>query len=127
MYWNGIIWRPMESHSIVDLTGVHCRPDGQTVIVGVGGLALNHSGEIGEDSPWLAQDSRSPFSLYDVRDDGEGRTYAVGYNGIVVQYDGSEWSILTSGYHDRLNAVDIDPCGNIIMAGHWGIILRNGY
>ena len=63
----------------------------------------------------------------DVRDDGEGRTYAVGYNGIVVQYDGSEWSILTSGFHDRLNAVDIDPCGNIIMAGHWGIILRNGY
>jgi len=90
-------------------------------------LVLNHSGILGEDTPWLVQDSTTPFSLYSVTGDGDGNLFAVGNNGVVISYDGETWSSMSPDHNDRLNAADLDPCGNLIGAGHWGTVLRHGY
>ena len=127
LFFNGSAWRSLDSGTELTLNGVWCREDGQTVVVGSGGLVLNQGDELGEDTPWLVQDGVSLFSLYDVTGDGEGNTYAVGYNGTVVMYDGLNWQPVHPGRHDLLYAVDLDPCGSLVAAGDWGLVLQYGY
>ena len=92
-----------------------------------GGLVLHNSGLLGEDTPWLPQDSGTSFSLYDVTSAGGNRAYASGFNGLVLEYDDGEWTILTTGFHDRLNSVHMNPCGDILAGGLWGLIIRYGH
>jgi hypothetical protein len=127
LHFDGLVWRQRDSGVLSSLEGVWCAADGQTVAVGSGGLVLNNSGELGEDTPWVPQDSGTAFSLYDVIGDGSGGAFAAGFNGIVLHYDGADWDVITTGYHDRLNAIHVNPCGEIVAGGLWGLVIRYGY
>ena len=55
-----------------------------------------------------------------------GEVFAVGYNGVVLRYDGEVWDTMPTGYFDPLNAIHIGPCGDIYAAGFGGHILKYG-
>jgi hypothetical protein len=127
MHFNGLVWRPSNSGTTTQINAVYCSPDGKAVAVGEGGLVLHNSGLLGEDTPWEPQVSGTSFSLYDVTSAGGNRAYASGFNGLVLEYDDGEWTILTTGFHDRLNSIYMNPCGDILAGGLWGLIIRYGH
>ncbi len=46
------------------------------------------------------------------------------FPGLVLRYAGDTWETMPTGYFDRLDAIDVSPCGGIHAAGDWGLILE---
>ena len=127
LHFDGIVWRQLDSGVQTALNGVWSRPGAETIVVGEGGLVLHsgasESGSLGWSAP---SNLLTSFSLSDVTGNAEGEVFAVGYNGVVLRYDGQEWDIMPTGYFDPLSAIHIGPCGHIYAAGLWGSILKYG-
>jgi hypothetical protein len=125
LHFDGVRWQTRDSGVTTTLKGVCSRADGETVVVGDEGLIL-HSGPAGSSGTRWNPPARTvtSFNLHAVTGDADGNTYAVGEGGVVLRYDGEDWQPLATGQFDRLNAVDVGPCGGIQTAGNWGLILE---
>jgi hypothetical protein len=85
-----------------------------------------HSGASGSGgTQWTAPERVVTLrNLYALAGSDGGPVYAAGEGGLVLRYDGEDWQTMATGQFDRLNAIDVGPCGSIHAAGHWGLILE---
>jgi hypothetical protein len=125
VHFDGVVWKALASGVGTSLYGVYSRPEGETVVVGESGIIL-HSGP-GQDGgttwePPPVYDTE--LSLSAVTGDARGNVYAVGNNGLILRYEGQQWTPVPTGYFDPLNAIHISPCGGLHAAGWWGMILE---
>jgi hypothetical protein len=125
VHFDGVIWKALASGVGISLNGVYSRPEGETVVVGDGGTIL-HSGP-GQNGGTVWEQptvQATSFSLAAVTGDTGGLVYAAGNNGVILSYDGQQWTPVPTGYFDPLNAIHVSPCGGLHAAGLWGLILE---
>jgi hypothetical protein len=127
LHFDGIIWRQLDSGVQTALNGVWSRPGAETIVVGDSGLVLHRTADQSGGATWTAPPARlTSFSLAAMSGTPGGDVYAVGYNGVVMRYDGAAWDIMPTEHFDPLNAIHVGPCGDIYAAGFWGLILKYG-
>jgi hypothetical protein len=124
VHFDGIVWTPLESGVFGPLEAVWCRPGTETVIVGDAGLSLHGTGDGSGQTIWESRGSGASFPLFGLTGDSRGKVYAAGSNGLVLEYEGEGWSELATDRHDQLDSIALDPCGNLLCAGYWGLILE---
>jgi hypothetical protein len=119
MHWNGSALELGDSGTKDRLFTVHGLPSGQPAFVAVGGDA----------SPVLVQNdgtkwhtlahNPAPTQLFGVFMRSAKEGYAVGYDGIVLGYDGAAWKLLKTPFEltNPLHAVWVDPSGGVWAVG----------
>jgi hypothetical protein len=127
VHFDGIVWTTLTSGVSGPLEAVWCRPGGETVVVGEAGLSLHGTSGDGGQINWESRGSGTVFSLFGLTGDPDGKVYAAGSNGLVLEYNGGDWNSLPTTRHDQLDAIAIDPCGDLYCAGYWGLILEYTY
>jgi hypothetical protein len=127
LHFDGVIWNQLDSGVQEALNGVWSGPGAETIVVGDLGTVLHSGSGISGGTNWSAPATGTTgFSLSAVTGSSQGDVYAVGYNGVVLRYDGETWDNMPTEHFDPLNAIHVGPCGDIFVAGLWGLILNYG-
>lgn len=119
VHWDGSTLELGATGTKERLFTVHGSPSGKPAFVAVGGDA----------SPVLVQNdgtawhtlkpNPAPTQLFGVFMHSEKLGYAVGYDGIVLGYDGSAWKLLNTAFEltNPLHSVWVDPSGGVWAVG----------
>jgi hypothetical protein len=73
---------------------------------------------------WSAMNSGTTEYLYDVWGNSGSDVFAVGENGTILHYDGSNWSSMSSGTTEHLYGVWCNSSSDVFVAGAKGTILH---
>jgi len=123
LHFDGVVWSALDAGTDASLEGVWCADDSAYVVGADGTILGGVSDEFGTTT-WTTQSSSTVFSLFDVTGAGDGTIYASGYSGVVLRNEGNGWSVMDTGRFDRLNGISADPCGELHVAGLWGLVLH---
>jgi hypothetical protein len=120
VHWNGTELELGDTGTKDRLFTVHGPPSGKPAFVAVGGDASAVLVQNDDGTKWhTPAHNPAPTQLFGVfmRSTKEG--YAVGYDGIVLRYDGAAWKLLTTPFEltNPLHSVWVDPSGGVWAVG----------
>lgn len=115
-FWNGSMFNLSHHTSMDPFNSVWSDAAGDTVMVAANnGYVFRNSGTSWE---WLTADS-SRRNLYDLDGTSAHDIYAVGQAGLIVHFDGSSWTDMSTGEKDTLRAID-----GTVAVGDNGVVFR---
>ncbi|SFC26162.1 WD40/YVTN/BNR-like repeat-containing protein [Tropicimonas isoalkanivorans] len=88
---------------------------------GDGDWTLERGCKLRADGKYAADDANTP--LFAATADGQGRFWAVGDNGLILHFDGTDWAAEPSGTPFHLRAVTMLGDGRVMAAGANGTVL----
>jgi hypothetical protein len=116
MYYDGISWTPLRKG---EFNSVWCSKFGVVFTAGKKGNILRYNSE-----NWDETDLE--VIIYDIYGIASNDVYAVGKDGFIFHFDGSDWREMYSPVEKHLHAVWADLDKQMFAVGDNGIILRFG-
>src|SRR5690554_901446 len=126
-------WQRMETPSRLPLHGIWGLRSDQLIAVGWMGTILHWDGHQWQQRYGGVIDDKERFAacaentpLFAIDGNADGHAWAVGDNGMILHYDGTEWIREPSPTQVNLRAVACAPDGQVYAAGAEGtVVLRN--